>query len=88
MEGGAGGGAGFCGVGVGAVCGVLEGGAQGVDAFDEGIAGDAFVAGFFLAVGLVVLGASVGAEVVFHGEDFRGVEAGKVVCLGEGDECV
>ena len=88
VEGGAGGFAGVVGVGVGAVGGVLEGGAEGVDAFEEGVAGDALGGGEFVGVGLGVLGGAVVREVALDEQDLGGVDAGEVVGSGEGDEGV
>ena len=69
------------------VGGVLDGGAAAVDGVEEGVAVDA---GEFLVFGgvlLVVLGFAVGGEQDFDGGDFfRGLEAGKAVGFGAGDE--
>lgn len=88
VEGRAGGGVGVFGVRVSAVGSVLEGGAQGVDAFEQGVAGDALDSGGFLGVGLVVLSVAVFGEVVLDGLDLVGADAGEIVGFSEGDEGV
>ncbi len=79
---------GVVGVGTGTVGGVLEDRAQGVDALDEGISGDASVFGVFLGVCLEVFGLAVSDEVVFDIQNFIRADAGEIVGFGKGDEGV